>query len=316
MTRGTIGDLRREVSHSAASRASAEPLHEADQDETDHDKAGQAVDIAIISLAGADARRASVRARMESTGLAFRFMDAVSTVEEATDIAGPSDDEKFLLNTGRRPVPGELACYASHVSLWRRCVETGMPLLVMEDDFRLRPGFCRAVAVASQLVREVGFVRLQAEQRAVRRTVCAVGPFSLVRYRKMTQGAMCYLLGPTAAEALLRASPAMTSPVDVFIKRYWEHGQHLFGLLPYTVEPSAIAWQSQIGERRKAVKCWRTHLRRSLHRAAGWGQRHYFNLGNRPPFGPELTPLGAAGGRVSWRSADTILRNGRSSPPG
>lgn len=239
------------------------------------------MDIAVISLADADARRASVSAQMAGAGLAFRFSDAVSTVEGAEALAGPCDPERFLLNTGRWPVPAEMACYASHLALWRECAEAGRPLLVMEDDFRLRPAFTQAVDTAARLVRDAGFVRLQAESRAVRQPVRAVGPFTLVRYRKMTQGAMCYAIGPRVAEAFLRASPGVAAPVDVFIKRYWEHGQRLFGLLPYAVETADVAWPSQIGDRRKAGKCIRRRLRRSLHMADGWLRRHQFNLRDR-----------------------------------
>ena len=239
------------------------------------------MDIAVISLADADARRASVSAQMAAAGLAFRFSEAVSTVEEAETLAGQCDGERFLLNTGRWPVPAELGCYASHLALWRECAEAGRPILVMEDDFRLRPVFTKAVDTVSRLVRDAGFVRLQAESRAVRRPVRAVGPFTLVHYRKMTQGAMCYAIGPRVAEAFLRASRGVAAPVDVFIKRYWDHGQRLFGLLPYAVETADVAWPSQIGDRRKAGKGIRRRLRRSLHMADGWFRRHHFNVRDR-----------------------------------
>ena len=50
-----------------------------------------------------------------------------------------------------------------------------------------------------------------------------------------------------ARTRMLFASQILTAPVDVFIKSVWEHQQPLFGLLPYTVQPSWIGQHSAFG---------------------------------------------------------------------
>ena len=41
---------------------------------------------------------------------------------------------------------GERGCAASHAALWKRCVRSGAPLLILEDDANLGCGFAVAVA--------------------------------------------------------------------------------------------------------------------------------------------------------------------------
>jgi glycosyl transferase, family 25 len=52
--------------------------------------------------------------------------------------------------------PGAFGCALSHAALWRRCVETGAPLTVCEDDAMLRPDFLTATAEASAQAGDAG----------------------------------------------------------------------------------------------------------------------------------------------------------------
>ncbi|KAL1512034.1 hypothetical protein AB1Y20_005308 [Prymnesium parvum] len=47
---------------------------------------------------------------------------------------------------------GERGCAASHISLWRRCVESNSPLLVLEDDAILAEGCCRSLQLLATCI--------------------------------------------------------------------------------------------------------------------------------------------------------------------
>ncbi|CCF80089.1 putative lipopolysaccharide biosynthesis protein [Helicobacter bizzozeronii CCUG 35545] len=36
---------------------------------------------------------------------------------------------------------GELGCYASHYSLWQKCIQLHEPIAILEDDVHLKPHF-------------------------------------------------------------------------------------------------------------------------------------------------------------------------------
>jgi len=51
---------------------------------------------------------------------------------------------------------------------------------------------------------------------------------------------MCYAIAPHVAGSFIQGSRVMTGPVDLFIKRFWEHKQPLFFLFPPAVDGSGL----------------------------------------------------------------------------
>jgi GR25 family glycosyltransferase involved in LPS biosynthesis len=88
---------------------------------------------------------------------------------------------------------------------------------------------------------------------------------------------MCYALSPSVARAFISASRDLRAPVDQFIKRCWEHGQPLFGLLPYSVRESRLAADVTIQGRRKDPLPAGLRARRLLHKLDTGVRRAVFN---------------------------------------
>lgn len=229
-----------------------------------------ALPVLVISLSDAPERRAQASAQLDDAGIPFRFLDALTgEAARQTGAYGSCDERRWVLHTGRQPTAGEIGCFASHREAWRICAQSGTAGLVMEDDFRLLPGFEQALGWVEQRVDEFGFIRLQTETRARKRRVCRCGEFTLWRYVKAPHSMMCYGLSPAVARELLRHSEILCEPVDVFVKRYWAHGRTLYGLTPYTVEESELSRSSCIGGRPKSRKPPAIASSRLLIRA-GW----------------------------------------------
>lgn len=228
------------------------------------------LEIVVISLPNAAERRASVERQMRSAGLPFRFFDALSGPEAlAAGDFESIDEREYMLNCGRRSVPGEVGCFASHRRVWQQCASGSAPLLVMEDDFCLRANFRDAIRAAAVAIDDAGFVRLQTDLRARKFPVADIGEFTLAQFSKPPHGLMCYAISPPVARKFVAQTRVVDAPVDVFVKKYWDHGQALYALLPYSVGESQLADSTSIPGRRRRPKKLTVAMRRFC-RKAGW----------------------------------------------
>lgn len=226
--------------------------------------------IFVISLPDAHARRARAARQLEECGLAFEFFDAMRGDKVMADgYFDRCDEEEWLLNTGHPMSTGEVGCFASHRAVWQKCVDLDEPIMIMEDDFQLLPGFAGAVQQVAENIAECGFIRLQSETRAQKERVGTRGDFTLWRYTKVPHSCMCNSMTPGVARDLVEQTRSIFEPVDVFIKKFWIHGQPIYGLTPYTVTESALSQQTCILHREKVPKGFGRSTRRFL-RKCGW----------------------------------------------
>ena len=226
--------------------------------------------IFVISLPDAVERRERAARQLGELGFAFELFDALRGEQVIADsYFERCDEEEWLLNTGHLMSLGEVGCFASHRSLWQRCIELGEPLMTMEDDFQLLPGFAGAVEKVAENISEYGFIRLQTETRARKQRVATKGEYTLWRYTKVPHSTMCNSVTPEVAQNLVEQTRAIYEPVDVFIKKFWEHGQPIYGLTPYTVTESALSQQPYILHREKVPKGFGRSTRRFL-RKCSW----------------------------------------------
>jgi glycosyl transferase family 25 len=216
-----------------------------------------ALKIFVISLPDAAERRERAARQLGELGLA------------SEGYFEHCDEEEWLLNTGHPMSLGEVGCFASHRSMWQKCVDLGEPIMIMEDDFMLLPGFAGAVDKVAENISECGFIRLQTETRARKQRVAARGDYTLWRYTKVPHSCMCNSMTPEVAQNLVEQTKAIYEPVDVFIKKFWEHGQPIYGLTPYAATESNLSKQTYILHREKVRKGIRRSTKRFL-RKCGW----------------------------------------------
>ncbi|HSC15888.1 MAG TPA: glycosyltransferase family 25 protein [Gammaproteobacteria bacterium] len=234
----------------------------------------------VINLETSVERRARLGQLLDALGVEHEFFRAVDGRTGAAAFEA-CDVRQYQLNTGRTPSDGEVGCYASHLRLWQHCAATNEPLVVMEDDAEPQPPFAAALDVARGLIARYGFLRFEYDgpgQPARTRPIETVGAFTAHYFVKYPYGAMCYALSPPVARAFVAASRELRAPVDQFIKRCWEHGQPLYGLLPYTVREGPLAAASTIRARTKEALPPSLRARRLLHKISTRFQRIAFNL--------------------------------------
>ncbi len=233
--------------------------------------------IFVISLLQSEARRSHVDRQLRAQEVSYRFFEALDGKAGYKISFDSFDATQFILRTGRLATPGEIGCFASHRQLWRHCIAIDEPILIMEDDFDLTAEFSAAIAEAEALIHHYGYLRLQTESRAKSVRHIDSGNFRVHFYTKVPHGASAYCISPSVAKAFHVASRILASPVDVFVKSVWEHRQPLFGLLPYTVQPSWMARHSTIGNRHKLHKDVHLRSARLVEKARGLARRALFN---------------------------------------
>ena len=240
----------------------------------------------VINLRESLDRRAHIAAQLDPLGVPYEVFEAVEGPHGISFFAG-YDERKYIANTGRVASPTEAACFASHASLWQRCAASGAPIVVLEDDAAISPSFPEALRVAEKLIRQYGFIRLQEDEGPSRSQhvrsipVERHGSLTLSYCTRVPFGAMAYAMSPEVAARFLAKSAVLTGPVDLFIKKFWEHGQPVFALEPGCVRGSDFSIRSTIEQREKGALDVRWRLKRTLIKLDNGLSRARFNLAYR-----------------------------------
>ena len=224
---------------------------------------------------------------MARRGVAFEYFDAVEGAAGHSDWFDGIDRRLFLLNTLRRdPTPGEIGCYASHLTLWKWAIARDRPVLVLEDDFQLEARFAEVIDDLEPLVKEFGFIRLQSMHgpRALLKRLRAPA-HEVLRRDGLTVHylsdpplyTLAYAVSPGAARALARASRTLFAPVDKFLQHTWRHRTPIHCLSPAVVRMSPQTEFSTIGGRTRKSRNPAVLFSRAVYKAVGEFQRLGFD---------------------------------------
>jgi hypothetical protein len=219
-----------------------------------------------INLASRKDRRAAMEACLAEAGLAeAERVEAVMGADVATSVVvthwdttlNARFDRNCTVQKALAMSAGERGCGASHVKLWERCVASGVPLLVLEDDLHFSRTYAggalppvatsvRALVSAIEAGLEPAertfllYLGAEAEVRKgspslrgqqaswAARAVSGVVPCAL-REAEWAWQTHAYVVWPQAAAVLLAGLP-MDAPVDVYLSRHF-HQRTLCGLV-------------------------------------------------------------------------------------
>jgi len=235
------------------------------------------VKIKVISLESSISRRNSISRQFEQIETPFDFFDAV-TPKDALHHIKRYDEREFFRNCGRYATETEIACYASHLALWRQCSAEGVPYLILEDDAKLASNFLTGMLVVASQIRKLGFIRISLPRIKTALLIDQVGPFDIQYCRRAPLLALGYAVAPHSAKGLTYASSVMEEPVDKFMQRFWRHGQPVYALAPPVVELAQVASDSDIGARARHEFGFRVWMLRASRKAQNSTQRQFYNL--------------------------------------
>ena len=155
---------------------------------------------------------------------AFGFED-----EDMSFVKQMKHDDEVVLST---LPPDDRAWAAQHVSVWRRCAQSGKPVLIFQDDVTFSSA-CSNVLDATktlvaaleetapgELIMQLGFAEADDEplQTAKLMSGVAAGGLTLTPMRSASQ-VDAYVLWPRAARVLLNSLP-LDVPVAAFISKH------------------------------------------------------------------------------------------------
>lgn len=190
-------------------------------------------EIVVISLKRATERRESIERQLAEIDLPFTFFDAVDG-KQGHELFTHYDPDKAR-RIGEIPLtPGHLGCYASHFLVWQRCVESGKPMIVLEDDAMLfQESFARFVTQASGLPSELECVRLFASKSRNRESILVFekNGLSIAKFLRGHKSATGYYLTPSAARKFLEYGDRWVEPVDIEMDQFWANGVECYGVL-------------------------------------------------------------------------------------
>lgn len=158
--------------------------------------------IQIISLTTALERRKHIHNEFEKQGISFSFFDAL-TPNVAVPLA-----EKMKLNIHcDRIAKGELACFMSHVSLWKKMVDENIPYMaIFEDDIFLGEKASDFLNSSDWIDGRWGIIKLEAFSKkviTVKKIKKLANSRVLYSLKSAHVGAAGYILSLSAAKYLI-----------------------------------------------------------------------------------------------------------------
>lgn len=177
--------------------------------------------IFIINLERAIERKAHIQRQFEkldSQKFQVEFFKAIDCLKDEHLAFSQYSQFKSLLYRGKELSNGERACFASHYSLWQKCVELGEPIIILEDDVELFSGFCEEVVRVSPS--KYVYVRLSYLFEKGKMFSLSNGfslSFSDIR------GAQGYYLTPRGALAFIESAKSWYCPVDDYMDMFFIH---------------------------------------------------------------------------------------------
>ncbi|MFC3848147.1 glycosyltransferase family 25 protein [Helicobacter baculiformis] len=152
---------------------------------------------------------------------------------------------------------GELGCYASHYTLWQRCVALQEPICVLEDDIMLQSHFFESLAHLQEHIETLGWVRLM-HLFSYLKIPTTISKVQEIRENTCGSGTQGYCITPKVASIFLEVSKnKWVMPVDWVMENHYLHGVRNFVIEPFMIaEEQNLSTQGNVI--REEYKCARS----------------------------------------------------------
>lgn len=156
-------------------------------------------------------------------GIAFTRVSAVDhldlTSDEIERVASKasSPDIKYNINSG------EIACYLSHINVWRKIAEGDSPMaFVFEDDVQFAPGIADILLKIETGPLDWDVLRLYSNKpKPIMHPRTLGAKHAIGSVEKIPMSTIAYAITRSAARHLAENSIPFYLPVDADLKRWW-----------------------------------------------------------------------------------------------
>ena len=219
----------------------------------------------LISLKRSEARRAQAVAILEKSSLKWEILEGVDGLQ-LQHTPPEYHEAKVSRLLGYPLTTSEIGCFLSHRLAWIRCIEKGSPILILEDDFVLKPNFEQALEVLLSHYPEWDIARLQGLVETSDSPLYTRSDYQIVENLQDPLGATAYIVKPDAAKKLIRLSNEIYEPLDHFLEHKKIHHLKVVAFKPYPVEANGMVSTMHDRGDRIPIQGLRKHWR-SMHRA-------------------------------------------------
>lgn len=204
-------------------------------------------EIVVISLTRAEARRALMGPMLDALGVAWRYFDA------HTGLDNPRlsyDPQRAKTSFSRNLSPPEVAVYSSHYTAIQEFHERAEAdwLVVLEDDILIDPAFPLGEFVALCAKEKLDYVRLFSRNFAPAEWLSYFYDRSIVRFKTSPAGTQAYLVSRAAAASFVENIAVVDATIDIAMDRFWKTGLPLYSIFPYPLverfSPTSIPMQA------------------------------------------------------------------------
>ena len=239
--------------------------------------------IVYINLQRDADRRLRMEAEFARLGLPAQRFDAtlwtaLSESEQAAYYSPALNARQF-----HKPlVNGEKGCYASHLRAWQWLLDSGHPaLVVLEDDVALKPEFAAVIeALAARpdgwdMVKLISHLDEKAGTKKLGRSRPLTPGFQLVDYKRVPSLTAGYVVSRAGAAKLLASRIPFGRPIDVDLRRFWENGLHIQGVVPPAIILDETSFDSSVGPKAadSLASTWRKFRIKSSYTLLNWWHR-------------------------------------------
>jgi glycosyl transferase, family 25 len=185
--------------------------------------------IFYINREADEARRAAIERRLKEARLDGERMSAVEGLLVPTQLRPYFFTDEVLHS---RLTPGEVGCYASHLTAMQAVVDRDLDrALVLEDDAVLPHNADTVLnAILASLPADWDLVHLCGEPCRATKQIKRLGDdLALVRYSRVPAAATGYLISRAGARKFLRQCKRYW-PIDTDFRQPWKYGLEIYGL--------------------------------------------------------------------------------------
>ncbi|WP_170314814.1 glycosyltransferase family 25 protein [Aquibium carbonis] len=170
-------------------------------------------------------REASIR-ELEALGIGFTRIAGVDYRDLDPGALRKAVDPSPKIPFKRVLSPGEIACFLSHIKVWREIALGSAEMAwVFEDDVSFVAGAREAMLAIEARERDWDMVRLFCSKPVPMEDVRPLyGRHSIALARKYPMSTIAYAITKPAAEHLSRIMMPFSLPVDMALKFWWVHG--------------------------------------------------------------------------------------------
>jgi GR25 family glycosyltransferase involved in LPS biosynthesis len=195
---------------------------------------GNSLEVKIINLERATARREAIRQMFGGSSLDWSFFSAHTSLD-TTEI---SYSEAGISRTfGRALSTPEQAVWSSHYFAIKTFLEHSERdyLLVFEDDVIFDVALPVGQLTDYMAQNNIHYLRLFGMYNAAAVRIAAWYDRSILRYKSSPAGAQAYLLSKEGAARMVASLKTINATIDLAMDEFWNTGLPIYALFPFPV---------------------------------------------------------------------------------